>query len=87
MFDDNYIQYHSKSIRRKGGQESRKTGKIEKIKNEGRGDPVVAQNPASIPEDVGSIPGLAQWAKAPSIVMSCGVVCRCSSDLAWLWLW
>ena len=30
----------------------------------------------------GSIPGLAQW-----VAVSCGVGCRHSSDLMWLWLW
>ena len=38
-------------------------------------------------EVAGSIPGLAHWVKDPGIDVSCGVGCRCSSDLAWLWLW
>ena len=32
----------------------------------------------------GLIPGLAQWVKD---LVSCGVVHRCSSDPALLWLW
>ena len=44
-------------------------------------------NPTSIHEDVGLIPGLDQWVKGSSIAVSCGVVHRCSLDLAWLWLW
>ena len=31
------------------------------------------------------IPGLTQWVKDPAI--TCGVDCRCDSDLALLWLW
>ena len=38
-------------------------------------------------EDVGSIPGLAQWVKGSSGAMSYGVGCRHSSDSALLWLW
>ena len=38
-------------------------------------------------EIVGSIPGLAQWVKGSGVAMSCGVSCRCGSDLALLWFW
>ena len=34
-------------------------------------------------EDVGSIPGLAQWVKATS----CSIFRRCGLDLVLLWLW
>ena len=43
-------------------------------------------NPASIREDSGSIPGLAQCVKK-GVAVSWGVGCRRGSDLAWLWLW
>ena len=41
-------------------------------------------NPTRIHEDVGSIPGLA-W--GCGVGVSCRGGQKCSSDLAWLWLW
>ena len=55
------------------------------LKKENVRVPVVAQqvtNLTSIHEDVSLIPGLTQWVKRSGIAMSCGVGCRCSSDLA-----
>ena len=45
------------------------------------------KNLTSIHEEVGLIPGLAQWVKGSSIAVSCGVGHRHSSDWVLLWLW
>ena len=45
------------------------------------------KNPSSIPEDVGSIPDLAQWVKGSGVAESYGVGHRRGSDLALPWLW
>ena len=45
-------------------------------------------NLTGIREDVGLIPGLAQWVKGSGLAMSCSVgCCRHSSDPELLWLW
>ena len=54
------------------------------------GVPIVAQrvkNPPNICEDLGSIPGLAQWVKGLVLPQGHSVGCRCVSGLEVLWLW
>ena len=60
------------------------------LKNKNNGSSrrgTVQTNPARNHEVASLIPGLAQWVKDPRVAMSCGVGCRCSSDLVSLRLW
>ena len=45
------------------------------------------KNPNSIHENMGLIPGLAQWVKVSVIAMNCSTGWGCSLDLVLLWLW
>ena len=46
----------------------------------------VETNPTSIPEDMGSIPGLTQWVGNLAFAVSCGIGRRHGLDLVLLWL-
>ena len=60
------------------------------IRKEGRWSShcgAVETNPTRNHKVTGSIPGLPQGVKGPSVAVSCGVGHRQGSDLALLWLW